>query len=125
MSRLQIDVAVNAPEAGTIKEFLANEEDTVVVGQDLVRIETGGAKPAAAESKEIAPQDPPAKEVQEEKSPELKKETEATPSAPVKKETAAPKEKAPPAPKDAPATLGNREERRVCQSAVTLFFRVS
>jgi 2-oxoglutarate dehydrogenase E2 component (dihydrolipoamide succinyltransferase) len=42
-NHLQIDVAVNAPEAGTIKEFLANEEDTVTVGQDLVRLEPGGA----------------------------------------------------------------------------------
>lgn len=55
---LQIDVAVNAPEAGTIKEFLANEEDTVTVGQDLVRIELGDSpsgsadKPSTAESKE-------------------------------------------------------------------------
>ena len=39
----QIDVAVNAPEAGTIKEFLVNEEDTVTVGQDLVKMELGGA----------------------------------------------------------------------------------
>src|SRR4051794_34110340 len=39
---LQIDVAVNAPEAGTIKEFLASEEDTVTVGQDLVKLEPGG-----------------------------------------------------------------------------------
>ncbi|KAK3076446.1 2-oxoglutarate dehydrogenase complex E2 component, partial [Teratosphaeriaceae sp. CCFEE 6253] len=31
----KIDVAVNAPTAGTIKEFLAKEEDTVTVGQDL------------------------------------------------------------------------------------------
>ncbi|RKF74304.1 putative dihydrolipoyllysine-residue succinyltransferase component of 2-oxoglutarate dehydrogenase complex, mitochondrial [Golovinomyces cichoracearum] len=38
----KIDVAVNAPEAGTIKELLANEEDVVVVGQDLARIELGG-----------------------------------------------------------------------------------
>ena len=37
----QIDVAVNAPEAGTIKEFLVNEEDTVTVGQDLVKMELG------------------------------------------------------------------------------------
>ena len=36
-------MAVNAPEAGTIKEFLANEEDTVTVGQDLVKLELGGA----------------------------------------------------------------------------------
>ncbi|KAG5982659.1 hypothetical protein E4U55_001569 [Claviceps digitariae] len=37
----KIDVAVNAPEPGFIKEFLVNEEDTVTVGQDLVRIELG------------------------------------------------------------------------------------
>jgi len=39
----KIDISVNAPEAGTIKEFLANEEDTVTVGQDLVKMETGGS----------------------------------------------------------------------------------
>ncbi|KAG6016668.1 hypothetical protein E4U54_000769 [Claviceps lovelessii] len=39
----KIDVAVNAPESGFIKEFLVSEEDTVTVGQDLVRIELGGA----------------------------------------------------------------------------------
>ncbi|KAF6241282.1 hypothetical protein HO173_001077 [Letharia columbiana] len=38
----KIDVAVNAPEPGTIKEFLANEEDTVTVGQDLLKLELGG-----------------------------------------------------------------------------------
>lgn len=38
----KIDVAVNAPEAGTIKEFLVNEEDTVTVGQDIVKMELGG-----------------------------------------------------------------------------------
>jgi 2-oxoglutarate dehydrogenase E2 component (dihydrolipoamide succinyltransferase) len=56
----KIDVSVNAPEAGTIKEFLAKEEDTVTVGQDLVRLETGGsapeggAKEAKSEPKEAA-----------------------------------------------------------------------
>ena len=35
-------MAVNAPDAGTIKEFLANEEDTVTVGQDLLKMEVGG-----------------------------------------------------------------------------------
>lgn len=34
---------MNAPEAGTIKEYLANEEDTVTVGQDLLKLELGGA----------------------------------------------------------------------------------
>lgn len=59
---MQIDVAVNAPEAGTIKEFLVNEEDTVTVGQDLLRLELGGPpeggaskKAADSESKEPTP----------------------------------------------------------------------
>jgi 2-oxoglutarate dehydrogenase E2 component (dihydrolipoamide succinyltransferase) len=34
---------VNAPKAGKIVELLANEEDTVTVGQDLFRIEPGEA----------------------------------------------------------------------------------
>lgn len=34
-------MAVNAPEAGTIRELLVNEEDTVTVGQDLLRLEPG------------------------------------------------------------------------------------
>ncbi len=55
LPNLQIDVAVNAPEAGTIKEFLANEEDTVTVGQDLVKLELGG--PPQSEGKETASQD--------------------------------------------------------------------
>ena len=58
---LQIDVAVNAPEAGTIKEFLAKEEDTVTVGQDLVRLEAGESggeeKQAEQQPKEPAPAD--------------------------------------------------------------------
>lgn len=33
---------MNAPEAGTLKEFLVKEEDTVTVGQDLLKMETGG-----------------------------------------------------------------------------------
>jgi 2-oxoglutarate dehydrogenase E2 component (dihydrolipoamide succinyltransferase) len=37
----KIDVSVNAPQAGTIVEILAQEEDTVTVGQDLFRIEAG------------------------------------------------------------------------------------
>ena len=34
---------MNAPDAGTIKEFLAIEEDTVTVGQDLLKMELSGA----------------------------------------------------------------------------------
>ncbi|KAG9313484.1 hypothetical protein JVU11DRAFT_5809 [Chiua virens] len=39
----KIDVTVNAPVSGTIVEFLAKEDDTVAVGQDLFRIEVGEA----------------------------------------------------------------------------------
>ena len=52
----QIDVAVNAPEAGTIMELLAKEEDTVKVGQDIVKMELGG-EPKSGQ-KEEAKQDP-------------------------------------------------------------------
>lgn len=39
----QIDVAVNAPFAGTITELLAAEDDTVTVGGDLFVLEKGSA----------------------------------------------------------------------------------
>ncbi|KAI0049172.1 dihydrolipoamide succinyltransferase [Auriscalpium vulgare] len=39
----KIDVSVNAPAAGKITELLANEEDTVTVGQELFRYEPGAA----------------------------------------------------------------------------------
>ncbi|KAG7284095.1 2-oxoglutarate dehydrogenase complex E2 component [Staphylotrichum longicolle] len=122
----KIDVAVNAPEAGIIKEFLANEEDTVTVGQDLVRIELGGApsgdKPAA-ESKEA-----PKEESKPEAQPEQKKAPEPKPEetkpAPAKEEAPAPKQPSKPAPAaaaaEAPATLGNREERRVKMNRMRL-----
>ncbi|MBW0474315.1 hypothetical protein O181_014030 [Austropuccinia psidii MF-1] len=37
----KIDVSVNAPKSGTIIETLANEDDTVTVGQDLFKLEPG------------------------------------------------------------------------------------
>ncbi|KIK26054.1 hypothetical protein PISMIDRAFT_317726 [Pisolithus microcarpus 441] len=51
----KIDVTVNAPVSGTIVELLANEEDTVVVGQDLLKIEAGAAPPKPSESPEELP----------------------------------------------------------------------
>lgn len=61
----KIDVQVNAPKAGKIVKLLANEEDTVTVGQDLFVIEEGEAGESAAP--------PPAKEGEETAEP--KKET--------------------------------------------------
>ncbi|KAL8949875.1 MAG: hypothetical protein Q9222_004048 [Ikaeria aurantiellina] len=54
----KIDVAVNAPEAGTVKEYLAKEEDTVTVGQDIVKLKLGGS-PQGGE-KQQASQEPKA-----------------------------------------------------------------
>jgi pyruvate/2-oxoglutarate dehydrogenase complex dihydrolipoamide acyltransferase (E2) component len=39
----KVDVTVNAPVSGMIVELLAQEEDTVSVGQELFRIEAGEA----------------------------------------------------------------------------------
>ncbi|KAK4139137.1 uncharacterized protein C8A04DRAFT_33402 [Dichotomopilus funicola] len=129
----KIDVAVNAPEAGVIKEFLANEEDTVTVGQDLVRIELGGQpsgdRPSATESKDEkgAPKETPKEPEptpEEAKSPEPKPQetSQAAPPAPSKQEAGVPKQRAPEPAKEVepPATLGNREERRVKMNRMRL-----
>lgn len=50
----KIDVSVNAPKSGTIVETLANEEDTVTVGQDLFKIEPGeGPTDSPSKSSEV------------------------------------------------------------------------
>ncbi|KAM7183221.1 hypothetical protein V8F33_013717 [Rhypophila sp. PSN 637] len=125
----KIDVAVNAPEAGTIKEFLVNEEDTVTVGQDIVRMELGGAptsseKPASSESKADAPEPSDnAKSTETSAKPKQEEPKPAATPAPEKKETPAPKpdNKSAQSPKEAPAaTLGNREERRVKMNRMRL-----
>ncbi|KAH6692726.1 dihydrolipoyllysine-residue succinyltransferase, partial [Plectosphaerella plurivora] len=36
----KIDIPVTAPKAGVITEYLASKEDTVTVGQDLIKIDT-------------------------------------------------------------------------------------
>ncbi|KAI4286163.1 MAG: hypothetical protein L6R38_000145 [Xanthoria sp. 2 TBL-2021] len=54
----KIDVSVNAPQAGTIKEFLVQEEDTVEVGQDLLKLELGAGSQGGGEQK--ASQEPKA-----------------------------------------------------------------
>jgi 2-oxoglutarate dehydrogenase E2 component (dihydrolipoamide succinyltransferase) len=119
----KIDVAVNAPEAGTIKEFLASEEDTVTVGQDLVRIELGGApaggKEEAVASKEQAKEEPKAesKVAQEPAKTENKTQKNETSAAPEPKQAEKPATSKPTPketqPHSAPAPAGSREERRV------------
>lgn len=52
----KIDVAVNAPLSGTITKLLAEPEDTVHVGQDLIEVEPGEAPKESAKPKESAEQ---------------------------------------------------------------------
>lgn len=104
---------------------MANEEDTVVVGQDLVRIELGGEAPPpkadseAASSKDAAPSKPEPTKTEESKPSE-----QSSTAPPPQQKKAEPKKETTPkqteAGKNAPksstdAAFGNREERRVCE----------
>ncbi|KAF2993235.1 hypothetical protein G7054_g1365 [Neopestalotiopsis clavispora] len=123
----KIDVAVNAPEAGTIKELLANEEDTVTVGQDIAKIEAGGAPPeggSKGSKQEEASTDAKPAEPKEEKKPEPKQESKPEskpePSKPAskpepKKETSSQSAKETSGP-----VMGSREERRVKMNRMRL-----
>ncbi|CAK7207598.1 2-oxoglutarate dehydrogenase complex E2 component [Sporothrix eucalyptigena] len=120
----KIDVAVNAPEAGVLREFFANEEDTVVVGQDLVRIEVGAegeapAKPAESEAPKEETKE--AKPAPAESKPEAPKATEPSKPAPAseKKSSPAPPKQSSSEPA-APSPLGSREERRVKMNRMRL-----
>lgn len=95
LTKLQIDVSVNAPQSGTIKKWLVNEEDTVNVGQDLAMLEPGeggggGEQPAQEQPKEPAPSDQPSSsDPQPEKKDDSKKEASPPPEekpAPSKQE---------------------------------------
>ena len=135
----KIDVAVNAPTAGTIKEFLANEEDTVTVGQDLVKLEAGPAPEGGKQAGKEEPKSPasdaqetssqPEGQKEESKAPEPKKE-ESKPEPP-KQEQSKPKEEPKPAPKPEkkpepkkedtkPASPGSRSENRVKMNRMRL-----
>lgn len=132
----KIDVSVNAPTSGTIKEFLVSEEDTVTVGQEIVKMAEGegGEKTAGEEPKEPASEEQPSasekpeKEKEPEKpAPEPKEEKPAPkedkPSPPPKPSSkpAAPKKEEPKkdAPKDKEA-FGNRGENRVKMNRMRL-----
>ncbi|CCF39551.1 dihydrolipoyllysine-residue succinyltransferase [Colletotrichum higginsianum] len=130
----KIDVAVNAPEAGTIKEFLVNEEDTVTVGQDIVKMELGGEKSSESSSsgdkKEAAEKPKPKPESEskpeppkEESKPEPKQD-ESQKDASASKPAAPAKETSKPASNETAAsaapTFGSREERRVKMNRMRL-----
>ncbi|KAJ3512416.1 hypothetical protein NMY22_g15337 [Coprinellus aureogranulatus] len=143
----KIDVQVNAPKSGKIVKLLANEEDTVTVGQDLFVIEEGEAGESSSEAP-AAPKEsdskPEAKDQTEPKDQQVDKKLpeESSPSQSDKveptKETARkprddppapPKESSKPAPKEskdskAPAAprpaAGARTETRIKMSRMRL-----
>lgn len=109
----KIDVSVAAPEAGTIKELLVSEGDTVTVGQDIAKIEAGagggGAKEAKEEPKEPASSEQPTSSDPEPKKEEPKKEEPKKEAAPPPK-----KEEKPAPPKsDKKASEGKSEAKGV------------
>lgn len=118
----KIDVSVNAPEAGTIKEFLVKEEDTVTVGQDLVKLELGGAPETKKEEAAEKPKEPAKVEKPQPSEPEKPKAPAAEKGAiPRLEQTKAPSPKAEPQPVSAaPAAPGSREERRVKMNRMRL-----
>ncbi|GAT28353.1 dihydrolipoamide succinyltransferase [Aspergillus luchuensis] len=124
----KIDVSVNAPESGTIKEFLVGEEDTVTVGQDLVKLELGGApetKKEDANEKPAAPaaaDKPTASEPEKPKAPEAPQSSseKATPSEPSPSKKTEPVATKPQASEPAKPSVGGREERRVKMNRMRL-----
>ncbi|KAL9129728.1 MAG: hypothetical protein Q9217_001886 [Psora testacea] len=142
----KIDVAVNAPEPGTLKEFLANEEDTVTVGQDLLKLELGRApkngkkQQGGSEPKAPAPDDQStSSDPEPKKVGSNSKEKEEAPPPPPPKQSEPPKtlsRPSPPPPNEpslppheikkpepkpqASGTVGDREERRVKMNRMRL-----
>lgn len=121
---LQIDVSVNAPEAGTIKELLVNEGDTVTVGQEVAKLEpgeggSGGKQEASSETKEPAPKEqsttsdpePKKEEEQKPKQEEQKKETPAPPKEDKAPPPKAEKKPPPPPPSEEKATSKKDEKK--------------
>ncbi|KAJ1782978.1 2-oxoglutarate dehydrogenase complex E2 component, partial [Coemansia sp. RSA 2399] len=125
----KVDIPVNSPVSGVLRELLANEEDTVVVGQDLFKIEEGAvAEGGAAKPKAKEAAAPPA-ETKAEAAPTPAPAAPAAAPAPPAAPPAAAPAAAPAAsqPKaetkaTAPVSFGepNRSERRVKMNRMRL-----
>ncbi|KAL7273682.1 2-oxoglutarate dehydrogenase complex E2 component [Rhizina undulata] len=115
----QIDVAVNAPESGTILELLAQEEDTVTVGQDLLRLEVGGSKPPATAKAEPETKTTPEPTAESKPAPPPQEKKPEAPKQPEhKQEKPQPQAQTPKIAANQP--FGNREERRVKMNRMRL-----
>lgn len=127
----KIDVAVNCPEGGVVREFFVSEGDTVTVGQDIARIETGAQAEGGASEKQQPAQEEykeePAQKKPEESAPKEETKVEEKPVQ-KKEDQAAPKPKpvqtAPPAAAASePLQQGafSRAERTVSNSLLIFF----
>lgn len=133
----KIDVSVNAPTSGKIVELLAQEEDTVTVGQDLFRIEPGEAEassePSPSSTSETSPpketerpseqpeeKAPPKPSPQPEKQEPAKQEPKKESSKPDKKESSKPDKKESSKPAAPAAAPGSRNETRVKMNRMRL-----
>lgn len=124
----KIDVSVNAPVSGTVKELLAKDEDTVAVGQELAKLEPGGApapkKEEPAEKpkpEEPKPEEPKPSEAEKPKpsEPEKPKPAEAEKPKPAEQKPSPPPKSEEPKQTAAPP-VGSRGEERVKMNRMRL-----
>ncbi|KAJ2161076.1 hypothetical protein GGF46_001747 [Coemansia sp. RSA 552] len=115
----KVDIPVNSPVAGVLRELLANEEDNVTVGQDMFRIEEGAVAEGGASKPKPAEEQPAAEQPVAEKPAAEKPVAEKPVAAPAAPKPAAPKPAAAPV---APVSFGvpNRSERRVKMNRMRL-----
>jgi 2-oxoglutarate dehydrogenase E2 component (dihydrolipoamide succinyltransferase) len=117
---------VNAPESGVILELLCQEEDTVIVGQDLLKIEPGSAPEGGSKPAETAKEEPkaPAEPKKDKSAPAPKEAPKEEPKKAEPKPAPASTSKAPepkvPATSPVDKPFGNREERRVKMNRIRL-----
>lgn len=116
----KIDVAVNAPESGYVAEVFAQEEDTVEVGKDLLRLEPG--EPPADGAKDEPKQEEPKKEEPKQEEPKQEEPKKEEPKKEEPKESKPAPKPAPKAePKDEPKpAVGSRLEHRVKMSRMRM-----
>lgn len=114
----KIDIEVNSPISGTITELLVEVEETVEVGQDLVKIDEGEA-PAGGAKEEASKEEAPKEEASKEEAPKKEAPKKEAP----KKEAAKPKESKPKESKSestATFTSFSRNEERVKMNRMRL-----
>lgn len=115
----KIDVEVNAPVAGTITELLVSPDDTVEVGQEIIKIEEG----AAPEGKKEEPKEEKKEEPKEEKKDEKKDEKKEVKEQPKQEKEVkkAPKKEAKQEAKEEPKSGAfSRSEERVKMNRMRL-----